>query len=79
MLKIKNVSARNFMSVGNNTQAVNFDNCQLTLVLGHNLDMGGDGSRNGTGGSDFEKIDQPPVVISNTDHQQAMEDEKKNI
>ena len=49
MLKIKNVSAKNFMSVGNNTQAVNFDNCQLTLVLGHNLDMGGDGSRNGTG------------------------------
>ena len=37
------------MSIGNNTQAVNFDNCQLTLVLGHNLDMGGDGSRNGTG------------------------------
>ena len=49
MLKIKNVSAKNFMSIGNNTQAVNFDNCQLTLVLGHNLDMGGDGSRNGTG------------------------------
>ena len=49
MLKIKNVSARNFMSTGNNTQAVNFDDCQLTLVLGHNLDMGGDGSRNGTG------------------------------
>ena len=49
MLKIKNVTAKNFMSVGNNTQAVNFDNCQLTLVLGHNLDMGGDGSRNGTG------------------------------
>ena len=49
MLKIKNVSAKNFMSVGNNTQAVNLDNCQLTLVLGHNLDMGGDGSRNGTG------------------------------
>jgi len=49
MLKIKNVSAKNFMSVGNNTQAVNFDNCQLTLVLGHNMDLGGDGSRNGTG------------------------------
>ena len=49
MLNIKNVSAKNFMSVGNNTQAVNFDGCQLTLVLGHNLDMGGDGSRNGTG------------------------------
>ncbi len=49
MLKIKNVSAKNFMSIGNTTQAVNFDGCQLTLVLGHNLDMGGDGSRNGTG------------------------------
>lgn len=37
------------MSVGAQTQAVNFDNSQLTLVLGHNLDLGGDGSRNGTG------------------------------
>ena len=49
MLTIKNVSARNFMSIGAQTQAVNFDNNQLTLVLGHNLDLGGDGSRNGTG------------------------------
>lgn len=49
MLKIKNVTARNFMSIGNNIQAVNFDGCQLTLVLGNNLDLGGDGSRNGTG------------------------------
>jgi len=37
------------MSVGNNTQAVNFDGAQLTLVLGNNLDLGGDGSRNGVG------------------------------
>ena len=37
------------MSVGNNLQAVNFDANQLTLVLGNNLDLGGDGSRNGTG------------------------------
>lgn len=37
------------MSVGNNLQAVSFDTEQLTLVLGHNLDLGGDGSRNGTG------------------------------
>ena len=39
------------MSVGNQTQAVNFSNRQLTLVLGENLDQGGDdsGSRNGTG------------------------------
>lgn len=49
MLKIKNVTAKNFMSIGSITQAVNFDNCNLTLVLGHNLDLGGDGSRNGTG------------------------------
>ena len=49
MLTIKNVTAKNFMSVGNNTQAVTFDTEQLTLVLGHNLDLGGDGSRNGTG------------------------------
>lgn len=49
MLKIKNVSARNFMSVGAQTQAVNFDTNSLTLVLGNNLDLGGDGSRNGTG------------------------------
>jgi len=38
------------MSVGNQTQAVDFDKEQLTLVLGENLDQGGDdsGSRNGT-------------------------------
>ena len=48
-LKIKNISAKNFMSIGAQTQAVNFDNGQLTLVLGHNEDLGGDGSRNGTG------------------------------
>jgi|TARA_B110000259_G_scaffold176097_1_gene211966 DNA repair exonuclease SbcCD ATPase subunit len=49
LLKIKNVTAKNFMSVGNNLQAVTFDTDSLTLVLGHNLDLGGDGSRNGTG------------------------------
>ncbi len=39
------------MSVGNQTQAVDFDKNHLTLVLGENLDLGGDdsGSRNGTG------------------------------
>ena len=39
------------MSVGNQTQAVDFDKGTLTLVLGENLDMGGDdsGARNGTG------------------------------
>ena len=56
MLKIKNVTAKNFMSVGNNTQAVGFDTDSLTLVLGHNLDLGGDGSRNGTGKSTLGNI-----------------------
>lgn len=39
------------MSVGNATQAVHFDRSDLTLVLGENLDLGGDdtGARNGTG------------------------------
>ena len=39
------------MSVGNQTQAVDFDREHLTLVLGSNYDLGGDdtGSRNGTG------------------------------
>lgn len=39
------------MSVGNATQAVNFDRTDLTLVLGENIDLGGDdsGARNGTG------------------------------
>ena len=50
-MKIKELTVKNFMSVGNQTQAVNFDKENLTLVLGENLDQGGDdsGSRNGTG------------------------------
>ena len=51
MIKIKDLTVKNFMSVGNVTQAVDFEEDQLTLVLGENLDQGGDdsGSRNGTG------------------------------
>jgi len=51
MIKIKDLTVKNFMSVGNVTQAVDFNKEQLTLVLGENLDQGGDdtGSRNGTG------------------------------
>ncbi len=51
MIKIKELVVKNFMSVGNVSQAVNFGREQLTLVLGENLDQGGDdsGSRNGTG------------------------------
>jgi DNA repair exonuclease SbcCD ATPase subunit len=51
MFKIKDLTVKNFMSVGNATQAVDFDRRDLTLVLGENLDLGGDdsGARNGTG------------------------------
>ena len=49
MIQIKNLTVRNFMSVGNATQGIGFDRQDLTLVLGENLDLGGDGSRNGTG------------------------------
>jgi len=51
MIRIKNLTVKNFMSIGNQTQAVDFEKEHLTLVLGENIDMGGDdsGSRNGTG------------------------------
>ncbi len=39
------------MSVGNQAQAINFANKNLVLVIGENMDLGGDdaGARNGTG------------------------------
>jgi DNA repair exonuclease SbcCD ATPase subunit len=49
MIQIKKLTVKNFMSVGNATQGIDFDRRDLTLVLGENLDLGGDGSRNGTG------------------------------
>ena len=51
MLTIKTLSVKNFMSVGNTVQGINFDGKHLVLVIGENLDLGGDdaGARNGTG------------------------------
>ena len=51
MLVLKSLTVKNFMSVGNQTQAVDLNRQDLTLVLGENLDLGGDdaGARNGTG------------------------------
>ena len=50
MIKLKTLTVKNFMSVGNVTQALNLEGHELTLVLGQNIDLGGDdaGSRNGT-------------------------------
>ena len=49
MILLKDITIRNFLSIGAVTQAVNFDRTDLTLILGENLDLGGDGARNGTG------------------------------
>jgi len=49
MIQLKNITLRNFLSIGAVTQAVDFDSKELTLILGENLDLGGDGARNGTG------------------------------
>jgi len=51
MLKLKSLTIRNFLSVGNVTQALNLDANGLTLVLGENLDTVGatSSSRNGAG------------------------------
>ncbi len=51
MLTIKELTVKNFMSVGNQAQAINFADKNLVLVIGENMDLGGDdaGARNGTG------------------------------
>ena len=49
MILLKNITLRNFLSIGQVTQAVDFNRQDLTLILGENLDLGGDGARNGTG------------------------------
>ena len=53
MFRIKNVTIKNFISIGNVTQSVKFDQNQLILVLGDNQDVtNGEGnSRNGVGKS----------------------------
>ena len=51
MLKIQGLTIKNFMSIGNVTQSVNFSSNDLVLVLGENLDLGGNDSRNGVGKS----------------------------
>ncbi len=49
MITINNVTMKNFLSVGNNTQAIVLNDAALTLVLGENIDQGSSGSRNGVG------------------------------
>jgi DNA repair exonuclease SbcCD ATPase subunit len=49
MIEFKELTIKNFLSVGNQTQAVQLNKENLTLVIGENLDLGGDGNRNGVG------------------------------
>ncbi len=49
MIKFKALTIKNFMSVGNISQGVNLENNNLILVLGENLDLGGNDNRNGVG------------------------------
>jgi len=51
MLKFKTLTVRNFMSIGNVIQTVDLNTQDLTLVLGENLDLGGEDNRNGVGKS----------------------------
>ena len=49
MITLGILTLKNFLSIGAITQTVNFNNQDLTLILGENLDLGGDGAKNGTG------------------------------
>jgi hypothetical protein len=49
MIKLNGLTIKNFMSVGNVSQAINFNSNDLVLVLGENLDLGGNDNRNGVG------------------------------
>lgn len=51
MIKLKNITMKNFMSVGNVTQAVILNEDPISLILGENRDLGGSGNRNGVGKS----------------------------
>src|SRR5207342_2606929 len=51
MLNLRGLTIKNFMSIGLSTQSINFSGNDLVLVLGENLDLGGNDNRNGVGKS----------------------------
>lgn len=61
MLILNGLTIRNFMSIGNVTQSINFSSNDLVLVLGENLDLGGNDNRNGVGKAQplYSKIKTP--------------------
>lgn len=66
MIKIHGLTIKNFMSIGNVTQSVNFTDNDLVLVLGENLDLGGNDNRNGVGKAQplYSKIKTPSGWIT---------------
>lgn len=53
MIKFNKLKIKNFLSVGNVPQELDFVNNELVLVLGNNLDLGGNGAKNGVGKTTF--------------------------
>lgn len=51
MLKLNELTIKNFMSIGNISQNIFLSSNELVLVLGENLDLGGNDNRNGVGKS----------------------------
>lgn len=49
MITFKSLTIKNFLSIGNGPQTIVFDEHELVLVLGENLDLGGNDNRNGSG------------------------------
>lgn len=51
MIKFKTLTLKNFLSVGAVTQTVDLNSADLNLVVGENLDLGGEDNKNGVGKS----------------------------
>ena len=49
MITFHTLSMKNFLSTGNVLQEIELDRSDLTLILGENLDLGGESNRNGVG------------------------------
>jgi DNA repair exonuclease SbcCD ATPase subunit len=50
-LTLKKLTLRNFLSFGNKETVIPLDGDHITVILGENLDTGGEDSRNGVGKS----------------------------
>lgn len=51
MIKITNITIKNFLSFGNATQSISLDKNSMTLVMGSNTDANGETTKNGAGKS----------------------------